>query len=307
MALSSDAAPVSSPAGRTALVTDSGPEVNDLLDDVLKSENWSIQRVHDNQAVLALAATNSFDLIITGAKTRGPEDIELLRRIRSVRPHVRLIILTDEWTSGDVIAAIREGAFSYLSGPLERSALLETVRSAMPSPAWDDGIEVLSATTDGISLTARCDFETADRLVQFLRGAKMPDLSESDRESMIFAFKEILRNAMEHGCNYDSTRHVEISFLRDQAAVLCRVKDPGEGFSLEELRHAAINNPANDMARHARVREAQGLRPGGFGILIAKKLVDELIYIGKGNEVFLVKYLRPSATQMSSSDLSEST
>lgn len=31
--------------------------------------------------------------------------------------------------------------------------------------------------------------------------------------------------------------------------------------------------------------------PGGFGILLAKKLVDELIYDEKGNDVLLVKYL----------------
>ena len=298
MTPSSDAAPAPSPtASRTALVADSGSELNDLLESVLRDENWKIQRVSDNQAVLALAAANSFDLIITGAKTRGPEDIELLRKIRSVRPHVRLIILTDQWTPGDVIAAIREGAFSYFSGPFEHSALVGMIRSAMTSPAWDDGIEVLSATSNSISLAARCDFETADRLVQFLRGAKTPDLSERDREGMIFAFKEILQNAMEHGCNYDSNQHVEISFVREHGAVILRVKDPGEGFSLEEVRHAAINNPATDLARHVIVREAQGLRPGGFGILIAKKLVDELVYSKKGNEVLLVKYLRPGATQ----------
>ena len=150
---------------------------------------------------------------------------------------------------------MREGAFSYFSGPFERFALVEMVRSAMASPAWDDAIEVLSATRDGISLTARCDLETADRLVQFLRGAKTSELSEPDREGMIFAFKEILLNAMEHGCNYDSSRHVEISFIREHGAVVCHVKDPGEGFSLEEARHAAINNPASDLARHARVRK----------------------------------------------------
>jgi anti-sigma regulatory factor (Ser/Thr protein kinase) len=39
------------------------------------------------------------------------------------------------------------------------------------------------------------------------------------------------------------------------------------------------------------VREEKGLRPGGLGILIAKKLVDELIYDKKGNDVLLIKYL----------------
>jgi anti-sigma regulatory factor (Ser/Thr protein kinase) len=33
------------------------------------------------------------------------------------------------------------------------------------------------------------------------------------------------------------------------------------------------------------------MRMGGFGMLIARKLVDEVIYNQKGNEVILVKYL----------------
>jgi len=42
------------------------------------------------------------------------------------------------------------------------------------------------------------------------------------------------------------------------------------------------------------LREAQGMRPGGFGVLLAKQLVDELIYSEDGNEVLLIKYLAPA-------------
>jgi anti-sigma regulatory factor (Ser/Thr protein kinase) len=41
-------------------------------------------------------------------------------------------------------------------------------------------------------------------------------------------------------------------------------------------------------------REAQGIRPGGFGILMAKELVDDLLYNQQGNEVLLIKYLNKS-------------
>jgi hypothetical protein len=60
---------------------------------------------------------------------------------------------------------------------------------------------------------------------------------------------------------------------------------------LEEIHHAAINNPAYDPIRHVLFREAQGLRPGGYGVLMTRHLVDELVYSEKGNEVLLVKYL----------------
>jgi anti-sigma regulatory factor (Ser/Thr protein kinase) len=73
--------------------------------------------------------------------------------------------------------------------------------------------------------------------------------------------------------------------------LMCRVKDPGEGFSLEEIHHAATANPEEDPIRHQTFRDAQGLRPGGFGVLLSRSLVDELIYSERGNEVILVKYL----------------
>jgi anti-sigma regulatory factor (Ser/Thr protein kinase) len=81
--------------------------------------------------------------------------------------------------------------------------------------------------------------------------------------------------------------------------VMCRIKDPGKGFSLQEIRHAAINNPLEDPAAHVAVREQQGMRDGGFGIMIAKKMVDELVYNEQGNEVTLVKYLNPVGAQSS--------
>ena len=167
------------------------------------------------------------------------------------------------------------------------------VRAAMASPCWDDGIEIFSATREWVRLAARCDVTTADRLVQFLRGVRDPDIPEG----IICAFREVLLNAMEHGGHFDPSQHVEISFIRARRVVACRVKDTGNGFSLEELRHAAINNPADDLLNHVAVREARGLRPGGFGLLLAKKLVDELIYNEQGNEVLLVKYVDPAMSQ----------
>src|SRR4029077_12283302 len=187
-----------------------------------------------------------------------------LRKIRGARPHVRLIILADKFTPGDVISAMREGAFSYFSAPFEASEVAEMVRAAMAEPCWDDGIEVLSGTPAWFSLTARCDLATANRLVQFLHGVRDPSIPEAEKDQVISAFREILINAMEHGAHFDPSQHVEISFIRARRAIACRVKDPGQGFSLEELRHAAISSP-EDLFSHVASCEMLGLRPGGFG------------------------------------------
>jgi anti-sigma regulatory factor (Ser/Thr protein kinase)/CheY-like chemotaxis protein len=276
---------------QTALLINSGAELNELLTHVLSRDNWSIEHAASNEEALELAKREAFDLIITGRKTRGPEDVEFLRKIRGCRPHVRLIILADQWTPGDVLTAMREGAFSYFCAPFEPETLAETVRAAMDEPCWDDGIEVLSATPEWVRLMARCDVDTANRLVLFLQNVRDPNISEEDRSAIVTAFREILLNAMEHGGHFDPSQHVEISFVKARRAVICRVKDPGRGFSPDELRHAANAKTPEDLFSHLAVREEKGMRPGGFGLLMARKLVDELIYSEQGNEVVLVKYL----------------
>ena len=50
---------------------------------------------------------------------------------------------------------------------------------------------------------------------------------------------------------------------------------------------AARDNPID----HVLVRDAKGLRPGGFGVLTVRASVDELVYNQKQNEVIFIKYL----------------
>ena len=286
-ALSRPAPAINQP--RRALLIDSSPELNSMLTDLCDQHDWDIRSVKDNQEALELFQSHPFDLIITGERTSGQQDIEMLRRLRLVRPHTRLIILTDEFTPGDVLNSIRERAFSYFARPFSTEELAEIVRSAMTTPFWDDGIEILSATANWVRLAVRCDLATADRLIQFYREAS--DLPDNETEQVATALREILLNAMEHGGKFDASQHVEVSYVRTRHMVLCKVKDPGTGFSLEELKHSALGNPPDEPFRHISQREAQGMRPGGFGILMAKGLVDDLLYNEQGNEALLIKYL----------------
>jgi anti-sigma regulatory factor (Ser/Thr protein kinase) len=252
---------------------------------------WKIARAANNKSAVEMLKTQPYDLVLTGEETSGKQDVELLRQIRLVRPHVRLIIITSQSTPADVIAAMRERAFSYFSEPYSMTAFEEMLILATTGPVWDEGIEILSATAQFIELVARCDPRTADRLIQFIH--EIADLPMKERDAVGLAFREMLMNAIEHGAHFKSTQHVAISYIRAKHMVLCRIKDPGEGFSLEEARHAAIMNPVSDPVQHVGIREKQGLRPGGFGILVTQNIIDELIYGEKGNEVVLIKYLKP--------------
>jgi len=274
---------------KKALLIDADEPTRAYLANILDPGEWSIRHAPDHQTALELARGTHFDLILTSEKTSGRDDIELLRKLRLARPHTCLIILTDESAPSYVIDSMREHAFSYFSKPFSLDALAEMVQLATEAPCWDDGIEVVSATPEWIRLMVRSDRQTADRLVQFLH--EIVDLPEVESNAVAIAFREILLNAMEHGAKFQSDQFMEISYVRARNMVLCRIKDPGKGFTLDEIEHAAVANPHGDPIRHAAYRQERGMRPGGYGILLAQKLVDELIYNEDGNEALLVKYL----------------
>ena len=282
-------------AVKNAILVGADPQVGSLLLSILKPDSWVVMSVADNLAALAVVRARAFDLIVTSDETSGREDIELLRQIRRVRPHTRLIILAAESTPADVITSMRERAFSYLSKPFSFDTLAEMVRMATEGPCWDDGIEVVSGTPELIRILARCDVKTADRLVHFLN--EIAELPDPERSQVATAFREMLLNAIEHGGRLDPNQYVEIEYVRARHMVACHITDPGPGFALDEIPHAAIANPADDPMRHVALREEQRMRPGGFGVLLARQLVDELIYGQAGNEVLLIKYLDSPKTK----------
>jgi ActR/RegA family two-component response regulator/anti-sigma regulatory factor (Ser/Thr protein kinase) len=278
---------------RTALIVDADPHVQAVLNAAFDGRPWSIQHAADNFAALAIAETRNCEFVLTSEKTSGKEDVELLRKLRRVRPHTRMIILTDETTPAHVLDSMREHAFSYFSRPIPYDVLAYMIQLVAEGPCWDDGIEVLSATPTWIQVAARCDLGTAERLVQFINEvAELPDKEKGD---VAIGFREILFNAIEHGGNFSPDQYVEVAYLQARHVVICRVKDPGQGFSLEEARHTAMANPPNDPMGHHSYREALGLRPGGYGVLMALHAVDELIYNEKGNDALLIKYLPVSS------------
>src|SRR5580765_3775632 len=106
-----------------ALIVDSSPEINQLLTNLFDHADWSIHFVSDNREALRAAKTNPHDLIITSECTSAKQDIELLRQLRMVRPHTRLIILTDEFVP------------AMFSRPFA-SALSATSRVLFPRRSW---------------------------------------------------------------------------------------------------------------------------------------------------------------------------
>lgn len=129
-----------------------------------------------------------------------------------------------------------------------------------------------------------------EKLSNYLKSA-LADLPPKLSEEVSMAVDELLSNSFEHGCQQDADCQVDFKFIRTPQILMFQIKDSGQGFSVESVTHAAVNNPPEEPLRHSQLRSELGMRPGGFGILLVKKIADELLYNERGNEVILVKYL----------------
>ncbi|MGH7495785.1 MAG: ATP-binding protein [bacterium] len=275
---------------KTILAVAGAPEIDELLKEDDRPLACGLELVQDHAELLRRVTKRAYDVILTDFRTPAEEDVALLREIQRVRPGAIVFVMAAQGTAQTVIDAMRAHAYSYFTHPFDLNAVREMLAEALGLAQWDDGIEILSAHPRWITLRLRCRRLTGERLIQFCTELKV-DLPPKDREDMGLAFREMLTNAIEHGGKLHPRRWVEVAYVRTVRVIGYRISDPGPGFLFDDLPHAAVSNPPEDMSRHVSEREALGMRPGGFGLLLASRLVDELIHNEHGNEVLLIKYL----------------
>lgn len=283
-------------AANNILIVDDDPDIHHLLAVALGSGKYLIADAYNGLEALSALEARPCDLVITDIRMPGVDGLELLRRIHEARPGTKVLVMTAESTPATVISSLRDQAAGYFSKPFSLDAVADMVAHALCTPASHDDIEVLSAIPQWISLQLRCKLDTAEKLIPFLREMGT-DLTAEEREDVGTAFRELLMNAIEHGGRSDPNKTVQVDYIRTAKSIIYKVWDPGEGFSFDNLAHAAISNSPDTPFEHVDVRDRLGLRPGGFGILLIRNLADELIYNQKGNEVLLIKYVRTSADQ----------
>jgi DNA-binding NarL/FixJ family response regulator len=271
------------------LLVDADPVVQEGLAQSLQRENRTIEIAPDGQKALARLRAASCDLLVAGQTRNGLDGLKLLRRARAIRPDLKVIVTGDP-DPQQVVCALRDRAYGYVHKPVAPATLADMVQQALESDSWREDLRVLSALPEWVTLELRCRMEAVERTTHHIREI-LSDLPTQACDDIGIAFRELLMNAVEHGGKNDPRKRVRASLLRTGRSVIVHIADPGPGFSLRFLPHAAISNPENSPTQHVEFRAGKGQRPGGFGILMSRQLVDELLYNERGNAVMFVKYL----------------
>src|SRR6516165_3501722 len=272
------------------LVIGSEAQVSREIGEALSAADFPMEYSAGQADALQRLRARSFGVVITNPDSTVEEDLALLEEMRTIRPGVKCIVLARHSTQDEVIAALGARVFACFTPPFDPGEIANLARHAASDSQWRDDIQVLSARPGWVSVRVNCRLLTAERLMTFAKelSAQLP---EDTQQEIMQAFREILLNAMEHGAAFNPEQVVEVTGVRTGRSMVFYVRDPGAGFRRESLTNAAIANPADDPTAHIVQREAEGLRPGGYGLLLASGTVDELIYNEVGNEVLLIKYV----------------
>jgi CheY-like chemotaxis protein len=272
------------------LVTDDDRSIRLLVRTVLTGAKHTVEEAANGAEALQKIRANQYDLAVLDIWMPEMTGLELLAQLQSESRSPKVVMLTSDDAPESLLSAVRDQAYRYIKKPVEPQELLAAVNSVLAAKAGLPPIVVVSARPDWVELLVPCDLEAAERIHGFMDHLET-GLPPSERDKLAQAFRELLMNAVEWGGKLDPSRQVRISYIRAKRMVLYRIADPGKGFRIDQIPHAAISYSEEQPLEHLEAREAKGIRPGGFGLLMTRALVDELIYNEAHNEVICVKYL----------------
>jgi anti-sigma regulatory factor (Ser/Thr protein kinase)/ActR/RegA family two-component response regulator len=280
------------PMSRVLVIGDR--KVSREIGDALSGADFPMEYAAGNADALQRLRAQSFGVVITDPDSAVDEDLALLEEMRAIRPGVKCIVLAHDSAPDEVIAALRARVFACFTPPFDTEEIVNLTKGAASDSEWRDDIQILSARPGWVSVRVNCRLITAERLLTFAKelSSRLP---EETRQEMMYALREILMNAMEHGAAFNPEQVVEVTAIRTKRTMVFYVRDPGAGFSRELVSHVATGVENHDATAHIEKRDEEGIRAGGYGLLLAGGTVDELIYSEIGNEVLLIKYVDSAA------------
>jgi DNA-binding NtrC family response regulator len=107
----------------TILVVDDEPAQREILAGHLRKKKYTVLQAGSADEASSLIRKNSVDIILTDYRMPDKTGYDLLKEVKSVNPSVCVVLITAFGTIEGAVAAIREGAYDYLTKPIDLEQL----------------------------------------------------------------------------------------------------------------------------------------------------------------------------------------
>ncbi|HET6370573.1 MAG TPA: sigma-54 dependent transcriptional regulator [Nitrospiria bacterium] len=112
------------------LVVDDEKSQREILKRILESEGYGVELAGNEETALRLCREGGIDLILSDLKMPGSEGLSVLDNLLKLDPNACVIIMTAHGSIDSAVEAMKKGAFDYLTKPIDREALLISIRRA---------------------------------------------------------------------------------------------------------------------------------------------------------------------------------
>jgi len=106
------------------LVVDDEQNMRTTLADILADEGFEVGTAESGERAVKLCRRAEFDTVLMDVRMPGIDGIEACRRIREIRPDVRVILMSAYSVEQLVEDSLREGVVAFLRKPLDAERLL---------------------------------------------------------------------------------------------------------------------------------------------------------------------------------------
>src|SRR4030043_1872214 len=113
------------------LIVDDEPSVRDSLLQLCTVDGYRVDTAEDAATALKKLQEKPWDIILLDIKMPGMDGIELQHRIKQIDPNIVTIIITAYASVDTAIQALKDGAFDYVTKPIDPEDLSRLIRNAI--------------------------------------------------------------------------------------------------------------------------------------------------------------------------------
>jgi two-component system nitrogen regulation response regulator GlnG len=115
----------------TVLVADDDPAIRTVVSHALERAGFQVRITGNATTLWRWVSDGQGDVIITDVLMPDENGLDLIPRIRKIRPELRVVVMSAQSTLLTAVKATERGAFEYLPKPFDLNELLAVVRRAL--------------------------------------------------------------------------------------------------------------------------------------------------------------------------------
>jgi CheY-like chemotaxis protein len=294
----------------TVLVVDDSAVDRKLIGGLLeRDDRLTVEYAENGSGALAKIRQSPPDVIVTDLQMPQMDGLDLVRAVSIHHSDIPVILMTAHGSEDLAVAALEQGAASYVAKSRAAEKLLDTVHQVLslsnaagsyerllecmdkteffftlgrdPS-VFDPLVDLVQQIAMGMGVSSVAErFSVGSALQEALLNAHYRGNLEISREQMQEAREKMLLgeevNLIEQRCSqspYGQRKiHVHVKIVRDEAVFI--VRDEGPGF---------------DVSKIPRDGDPAALEwEGGRGLVLIQACMDEVHHNERGNEITMIK------------------